>query len=232
MKERIVDEKLGVIFLNRRANSRGFTFRSMSDGIYVTMPARASRSEFDAALANVRDRLENKRTETGMRQIDFDYTILAPFFKFSLHPCSGSRITARSADGSLEVHCPESTDFTDDTLQQWLRKVIVEAVRRNAQRVLPPRLEALAQKHGFRYQSVKVNSTLSSWGCCTGTNHIRLSWRLMLLPVHLMDYVLLHELCHTVHKSHDAVFWGALDVLVGTHARTLQSELSRSQILI
>lgn len=232
MKERIVDEKLGVIFLQKRANARQFKFRCMSDGIYITAPMLSTRSDIDRALKSVREKLLALREERGHRLIGPDYKIEAPFFKFGVQLCSGSRITARTEPGKMEVFCPEVTDFTDDKLQQWLRNVIVQAVKKNAARVLPPRLQALAEKHGFSFRSVKINDTLGSWGCCTGTNHIRLSWRLMLLPVHLMDYVLLHELCHTIHKNHGPEFWKALSQIIGRDAKALQSELMGAQIMI
>ncbi len=232
MKFQLRDEELGIIYVQRRHNARRFNFRCAADGIYVSMPPMASSKELEEALESVRPKLLESRSMVGPRLIDFDYRIDAPYFQFQIHPCSGQRITARTAPGKMDVYCPETTDFSEDRVQQWLRKVIVEALKRNAEVVLPPRLEALAQKHGFSYRSVRVNSSLSSWGCCTGDNHIRLSWRLLMLPQELMDYVLLHELCHIPHKDHSPNFWRTLSGLVGTDAKALQRQLVRSQIVI
>ena len=58
-----------------------------------------------------------------------------------------------------QVDCPPGADFADVELQAWLRKVIEEALRRNAKIILPPRLYMLSQKHNLPYQSVKINSS-------------------------------------------------------------------------
>lgn len=232
MTERIVDEELGVVFIQRRANARHVKFRNMSDGIYVTMPSNVNDEEVKRTVKLIRQRMQERGEKTSTSIIDFDYRIDAHYFKFSLRPCKGERITAHSELGELIVSCPETTVFNDDKFQHWMRKVINEALKRNAEIVLPPRLYMFAQQHGYSYNAVKIYSALGAWGCCTSHDDIKLSWRLLLLPPHLMDYVLLHELCHTRHKNHGPSFWNELNGLVGTDARQLQNELTRAQIII
>ena len=104
---------------------------------------------------------------------------------------------ANSRLGVMQIVCPPQADFTDENLQNWLRKVIEESLRRNAKSILPPRLEHLSAQCGLPYASVKINSSQGRWGSCSARKNINLSYYLVLLPSHLIDYVLLHELCHT-----------------------------------
>jgi len=75
------------------------------------------------------------------------------------------------------------------------------ALRKEAKDYLPQRTELLAAAHGFKYSGVTVKNISSRWGSCSSTNHINLNIHLVRLPEHLSDYVILHELTHTVHKK-------------------------------
>ena len=101
----------------------------------------------------------------------------------------------------------------------------IEALRREAKRVLPAMVERLAQQHGFRYGRVTIRATRSKWGCCTSQNNLSLSLFLMTLPIHLQEFVVLHELCHTVHHNHSAEFHALLDKVTGGREAELNRQL-------
>ena len=71
---------------------------------------------------------------------------------------------------------------------------------------------------------------ITKWGCCTGDNNLSLSLFLMTLPPHLRDFVLLHELCHTVHHDHSPHFHALLDRLTGGNEKLLSRELRSHSI--
>jgi predicted metal-dependent hydrolase len=99
------------------------------------------------------------------------------------------------------------------------------ALLRQAQAVLPGELEHLAKKHNFYYQSVQIRKSKTRWGSCSSKGTISLSFYLMLLPYHLREYVLLHELCHTIQMNHGPVFWAILNLCTHGKAKTLRKEL-------
>lgn len=101
----------------------------------------------------------------------------------------------------------------------------VEALRCAAKAELPARVAELARLHGFRYGRVTIRASRTKWGCCTGDNNLSLSLFLMNLPPHLRDFVLLHELCHTVHHDHSPRFHALLDRLTGGNEKLLSREL-------
>ena len=104
-------------------------------------------------------------------------------------------------------------------------KRAVEALRSEAKAKLPPMVARLAAEHGFRFGAVRVKATRSRWGSCTARNDINLSISLAALPEHLAGYVVLHELCHTVHKNHSHRFHALLDSVTGGQSRSLNNEL-------
>ena len=104
-----------------------------------------------------------------------------------------------------------------------------ETLRERARDYLPGRTAELATRHGFSYRRVTIRSSRTRWGSCSAVNNINLSLYLMQLPSHLIDYVILHELVHTVHKNHGPSFWQLLDQVTGK-ARLLAAEVRSHRI--
>lgn len=99
------------------------------------------------------------------------------------------------------------------------------ALRRKAQSVLPAQLAQLAELHGFKYSGVKIRKSRSRWGSCSSKKTINLSLYLMLLPEHLIKYVLLHELCHTIQMNHSPAFWNLMNKCTENKAKELRREI-------
>lgn len=103
----------------------------------------------------------------------------------------------------------------------------IEELRRKAKIILPPKVEHFARLFGFSYGRVTIRAARTKWGCCTNRNNISLSLFLMTLPEHLQDYVIIHELCHTVHHDHSARFHALANKCLGGREKELQRELRR-----
>ena len=93
----------------------------------------------------------------------------------------------------------------------------VENLRAQAKALLPPRLEALALRHGFVYKRVFIKNNLSNWGSCSSLKNINLNLRLVELPQELQDYVMLHELCHLKYLNHGKEFHALLESVCPGH---------------
>jgi len=105
------------------------------------------------------------------------------------------------------------------------QKAHVEELRRAAKADLPGRIARLSEATGLKYEKLTIRASRTKWGSCSGRNHISLSLFLMALPEHLRDYVIIHELCHTVHHNHSPRFHALVDRLVGGREKALNREL-------
>ena len=132
----------------------------------------------------------------------------------------------------LLISYPENIQVTDPAVQEAVRFGIEEGLRREAKSFLPGRLAWLASRHGFRFNKVFIKNLKSRWGSCSAVNNINLNLHLMRLPGELIDYVLLHELCHTVEKNHSTAFWTLLDSVTGNRAKDLDRKMNRYQTTI
>ncbi|GHV01011.1 hypothetical protein FACS1894211_09820 [Clostridia bacterium] len=89
-------------------------------------------------------------------------------------------------------------------------KSLVKPYKAAALPVLRNRLSVFAQQFGFGFGQIKLINSRVKWGSCESGGTISLNWRLILLPPALIDYVIIHELCHLKHMNHSAAFWGAV----------------------
>ena len=105
----------------------------------------------------------------------------------------------------------------------------MERLRAQAKATLPPRLETLAQEHGFHYNHVYIKNNVSNWGSCSSKGNINLNLRLVTLPPALQDYVMLHELCHLRYLNHGPQFHALLESICPGH-RELGRQLKEFRI--
>lgn len=80
-------------------------------------------------------------------------------------------------------------------------------LQRHAREELPLKVRRYACLMGVRPAAVKITSARTRFGSCSGKNSICFSWRLMEYPDEAVDYVVVHELAHIVHKNHGPHFW-------------------------
>ena len=86
--------------------------------------------------------------------------------------------------------------------------------REQAKQILPARVEFFARQHDFSYKRIGITSARTRWGSCSATGSLSFSWRLILAPLAVVDYVVVHELVHTVFHSHSKQFWGRVGTLM------------------
>jgi hypothetical protein len=79
---------------------------------------------------------------------------------------------------------------------------------------------------------VFIKNLKSKWGSCSSAQNINLSLLLVLLPSHLIDYIILHELAHTRHMNHSKAYWDYLDTLTEGKAKKYDREMKNYQHLI
>ncbi len=77
--------------------------------------------------------------------------------------------------------------------------------------VFPNRVAYFAELMNLQPGKIKLSNAAKRWGSCSRKNNINLSWRLIMAPVEILDYVIVHELTHVVHKNHSVKFWDLVE---------------------
>ena len=90
-------------------------------------------------------------------------------------------------------------------------RAVASFFKRLAKTELKKKLESISDIIGLGYSNFALTNAKRQWGSCDAKCNIRLNWRLIMLDGELCDYVIVHELSHTVHHDHSAAFWAEVE---------------------
>jgi len=90
-----------------------------------------------------------------------------------------------------------------EMFEQWYKQEFRE--------IAEDRVKYFANLGGYKYTKVRISGARTRWGSRSTTGTISLVWRLAMLPLEIIDYVVLHELAHTIHMNHSKDFWAEVE---------------------
>lgn len=224
-KQIISDKDFGKIHFVVRRSARNITMRVNEDGLHVTTPPYRSITALLEAIAPFRERLRNVCSEVKPKPFDLNFSIEAECFRLKLETSPLKNFTVSMRDETVVIACPAHADFTTDRVQTLVKNAVMRAMRKKAEEYLPPLVQYWSSLFDLPYNKVTISKARSRWGSCSSKRDISLSFYLMLLPAHLMDYVILHELAHTREMNHGPKFWELLNQLTDGKALALRKEL-------
>ena len=135
-----------------------------------------------------------------------------------------SYVRAEMDESGIVCYYQSAEVLTDNDIQTWITKTLEAFARKRVKERLIPRLLNMAKERSLSLNNVKVSSAKGRWGSCSSTGNINLSLYLVLLPRHLQDYVLQHELTHLIEMNHSPR-WARLDEVCGGKAKALRKEM-------
>ena len=224
-KQIISDKDFGKIHFVVRRSARNITMRVKEDGLHVTTPPYRSITALLEAIAPFRERLRNVCSEVKPKPFDLNFSIEAECFRLKLETSPLKNFTVSMRDETVVIACPAHADFTTERVQTLVKNAVMRAMRKKAEEYLPPLVQYWSSLFDLPYNKVTISKARSRWGSCSSKRDISLSFYLMLLPAHLMDYVILHELEHTREMNHGPKFWELLNQLTDGKALALRKEL-------
>lgn len=95
-----------------------------------------------------------------------------------------------------------------------ITKAEFDEIRQRTKDLILPRVKFWSEKYGFVYSGVKITSARRRFGSCSGKNSLCFSAYLSLFPLSLVDYVIVHELCHTKHHNHSKDFYRLVESIL------------------
>lgn len=109
------------------------------------------------------------------------------------------------------VHVPQSSNSDDHT--SLIKQALVSWLKKQAKALVEELVQLHAPAKNLHPRSITIKTQKSRWGSCGIHNDININWLLLLAPKTVLEYVVVHELCHIKEKNHSARFWA----LVGEH---------------
>jgi hypothetical protein len=126
---------------------------------------------------------------------------------------SDKQIRSRIKDQTVIIYLPKGEALNSEANQLKINSYIKRALKLESMSVIKQRLDFIASQTNLEYKSLAIKELKRRWGSCDTNGKITINLYLIQLPWDLIDYVLLHELAHTKHMSHDSKFWELLELL-------------------
>jgi predicted metal-dependent hydrolase len=128
-------------------------------------------------------------------------------------PYAGARIHLSVALGApagrfrARLHGDTLALTVADAAQETLRTALEMWYRHQAKEVFAARIALCNRDYGFQLGRVAIKEQKSRWGSCSRQGNLNFNWRLLLAPLSVLDYVVVHELCHLKELNHSPRFW-------------------------
>ncbi len=143
-----------------------------------------------------------KKTSLAFCPVSLAYGTKLPFL--------GSYVTlAPAISNTEEISLNQDILFVPKKLLN--KEELYSWYRKQADIHLKERTSAISKTLGFTFNNIRIKDQKTRWGSCSSKNNINLSWRLVLLPQKVMDYVIIHELCHLQEMNHSDRFWSLVE---------------------
>jgi predicted metal-dependent hydrolase len=208
------------INLRRNASARRFTLRvrAAAQDVVLTMPARGSLSEAKSFASRHAAWIGAKLRQLP-EKIPLQPGGLVPL-RGTLHQitlCLAARRGVWVDDGgpsrgSTPLLCVNAgAPFVPRRVRDFLMK--------EASRDLKAAVESHTKKLGVAPGKITLRDTTSRWGSCSSSGSLSFSWRLILAPHFVLDYLAAHETAHLLHMNHSAKFWSTVARLTADTAR-------------
>lgn len=203
---------IGEITLYKRRSNRTIRLSMGDDGtVRVTLPYWVPYKAAERFALSKTEWIAQHQATRGLSALTHGQRVGKAHRLYFIANDDAQKVATRLGQGEIRVTHPTALTPEHGSLQQAARAASLRALRKEAQLLLPQRVRSLAAQTGHTYRSLTVKHLKTRWGSCSSRQEITLNIFLMQLPWHLIDYVILHELTHTVAMNHGADFWAELE---------------------
>jgi len=194
--------------VSRTARKKSASIKLEGSLVKVTVPMSLSETRVRELISKRSGWIQSKLKEQSKQPIfkskeyvsgeTFPY--LGKNYRLKVH--EGIESSVKLKNGYLNV-CVSNEDKGDATI----KFMVEEWYKRHAQTRLTEKTERLAKVIGVTPSSIEVKSFKSRWGSCSSRGDISYNWKIILASHRIIDYVVVHELCHLIEHNHSAKYW-------------------------
>jgi len=187
------------------------------DGVNVVLPPRVSKREVNRFIEShrgwIHDKVEKYRTvldrHPGPECLEDGAFILFRGEPTPLRVTLKDRVHPKVLEGDgFYLELPNRLSF--DEREPAIERTLTRYLKRQAKIDADLAIERFGPPNGLSPTGLCIKDQKRIWGSCTYAGVINLCWRLILAPVDVFDYVVVHELCHLRHRHHQPPFWEAV----------------------
>lgn len=204
----IVDKEFGEIKIRKNKLARSVKLSVGVDGsLRASIPYYSPEFAVRRLVNGNRDEIRKMLATHNAKNSYQDGDLIGKAHTLFLRKFLGEEIKISNEGNQILIQIPQGLDFENPLVQSEIRKTVSKILRKQAKAYLPRRISFLAEKYDFNFEKLRFSHTGTRWGSCSSSGTISLNIALMNLPHHLIDYVIIHELCHTRQMNHSSKFW-------------------------
>lgn len=192
----------------RTSRRKTASIRVEEGAVSVVVPASISVEKIDQLLVSkrlwIKEKMALQRALAPVTDKQFVSGEAFPYLgrNYRLKVEQGSFVPVKLLQGQLVVQTPEGCHQP-----HMIRNALVRWYKRQALQKMRDKVKRYAPVVGVKPAGVAIKSFKSRWGSCTVKGELEFNWRIMFAPNRMVDYVVVHELCHLIHYDHSPDFW-------------------------
>lgn len=216
---------IGNIKFYKRRNSKSIRIRVNGNTVKVTLPYWLP---YKAAVGFVNKRMAWILQNTQNNSFFFDNSIIGQNYKLNLQHSSSKKFNMKEIDDTIKISVPSYLALDSETVQNRIEKYIINILKRDAEDNLIPLARNIAESNKFELNSLEIKKLKSRWGSCNSKKDIVLNLYLIQLPNSHIEYVIFHELAHTVFLNHSKEFWNLVENFIPEYKKIRKDIKSHS----
>lgn len=180
-----------------------------SKGVAAHIPANLPIITVDAFIQQKTSWIKKKLAQQAQRRVpekQFEegesFLLLGENYSLHLHQ-TNEKPSVKKTTSTIEFYGRLSK-----LSKSAIRAAIIDWYQKQADNYLTARTQWLSDVTDLQPTSIMVKSYKARWGSCSSSGDINFNWQLVQAPQDIIDYVIIHELCHLTHHNHSPAFWG------------------------
>jgi len=110
-------------------------------------------------------------------------------------------------------------DLNGERVKRNVKKALVNWYLERAEEKIPERVRLYARQIGGWPERIEIKNHKRRWGSCAPSGVIRFNWKIVMAPVTILDYVIVHELCHLIYQHHSSQFWKKVQTIIPDYTK-------------
>lgn len=194
--------------LRRKRKTLGIKVSETGD-VLVYAPFNIGIKTIDSIVKSKEDWINKSKNRIVSYNHGDKVLFLGREYKYNLIEVGNKNISIELEGSNFNVYF---SGEKSSNLYLEIKEYLFKYYKDDFLKVIMSRIELIANKIGVMPGKVSIRNQKSIWGSCSKDNNISINFKLALAPVPVLDYIILHELCHIIHKNHSKDFWYLVNI--------------------
>ncbi len=179
----------------------------------ITQDARLIvRAPFGASLGLIQDIVSQKINWIKKKKSQMNLRKKKPkkFIEGELFLYLGQKYPLKLKSQKIALDLNKNFNLSASEIKN-AKEIFTNWYKKEAKIIIQDRVDYYAELNKLKYQKIRITSAKKRWGSCSANNNLNFSWRLVMAPMEIVDYVVVHELAHIKEKNHSSKFWQVVE---------------------